>query len=262
MEEFKITYIPGIIALFTCVCGVLYFFLFQYLGIKSKRARREEEKVSFDTIVCNLSANDNTTKLAAAIMLRRFLKNSNTFLFYEGINVISSMLKVLPTGILQKTLADGLAYAQNLSHIDLQKTNLQDVYLGRKDNNLIKIDDTDFFLSDLSYALLDGLSGKGIFYRTILFCTQIKNSDLSNSSFREADLTRANFKHVRLKGADFSGAQNVPLKIKGKLVNGIYVENDWVTAGQDITTNRNVFFPCRVLWKKAKNFLQRILNRF
>lgn len=72
MDEFKITYIPGLIALFTGVTGVLYFLLFQYLGIKGKKAKREKEKISFDSIVRNLSANDNTTRLAAAIMLRRF----------------------------------------------------------------------------------------------------------------------------------------------------------------------------------------------
>lgn len=169
MDEFKITYILGLIALFTGVTGVLFFLLFQYLGIKSKRAKREEERISFDSIVRNLSANDNTTRLAAAIMLRRFfhekVQKSNMFLFQKSINVISSMLKVLPNSIFQKTLADGLAYTLNLSNMDLQRTNLQDVYLGRRDSNVIKIDNTDLFLADLSYALLENLSGKAIFYR-------------------------------------------------------------------------------------------------
>lgn len=71
-------------------------------------------------------------RLASAIMLRRFLnrnvQKSNLFLYQESANVISSMLKILPTGIFQKTLADGLAYTTDLSNMDLQKTNLQDVY--------------------------------------------------------------------------------------------------------------------------------------
>lgn len=178
MEYFKITYIPGLIALFTSICAMLSFFFFSYLGIKSKRAKRDEEISSFGNIVKNLSSTDSTTKLASAIMLRRFFNNrvkkSNLFVFQESANVISSMLKTLPTGIFQKTLADGLAYAIDLSNMDLQKTNLQDVYLGRKDNLKIKVDSTDFYLADLSYALLENISGNAIFYRSILFCTQIK----------------------------------------------------------------------------------------
>ena len=49
----------------------------------------------------------------------------------ETINVISSMLKIHPTGIYQKTLGDGLAYAGNLNYADLQRTNMQDLYLGK-----------------------------------------------------------------------------------------------------------------------------------
>ena len=266
MEFFKITYIPGVIALFTSICGVLYFFLFSYLGLKSKRARREEEKMSFDLVVGNLSSEDNTTRLASAIMLRRFLHGkvlkSNRYLFQESVNVISSMLKVLPTGIFQKTLADGLAYAIDLSDMDLQKTNLQDVYLGRKDNRKIKIDSTDFYLSDLSYALLENLTGHAIFYRAILFCTQIKNSDLSGSSFREADMTRVNFKNVLLKGADFSGALRVPEKIKAKLVDGIYIDDDRVTIGYDLKSSKNIFFSMPSIMEKSEELLTKDFKLF
>ncbi len=171
MEAFKITYIPALVALFTSICAILSFFFFSYLGVKSKRARRAEEVSAFDKIVGNLSSSDNTVRLASAIMIRRFfngkVQKSNLFLFQESANVISSMLKVLPTGIFQKTMADGLAYAVDLSNMDLQKTNLQDVYLGRKDDKNIKVDSTDFYLADLSYALLENLSGKAIFYRSI-----------------------------------------------------------------------------------------------
>ena len=156
MDILKITYIPAYIGVFTIISAMLNVFLFKYLGIKSKRARREDDISSFDTIVRNLSSADNTMRLASAIMLRRFLnrnvQKSNLFLYQESANVISSMLKILPTGIFQKTLADGLAYTTDLSNMDLQKTNLQDVYLGRKDNMKINVASTDFYLADLSYA--------------------------------------------------------------------------------------------------------------
>ena len=96
---FGITTIPGLVALFTIVGAILSFYIYDYLGIKSKRVKVAEAKDSFDKIVGNLSSADNTTKLAAAIMLRRFLDGQNkrkrTFLFQESVNVISSMLKVL-----------------------------------------------------------------------------------------------------------------------------------------------------------------------
>ena len=116
------------------------------------------------------------------------------------------MLKEGPTGVFQKTLADGLAYAVNLSNVDLQRTNLQDTYLGRKDGTSILMDNTDLFLSDLSYALIEHVDGKVIFYLSILFCSQIKNCDFSGATFREADLTNTCFKNVILKDADFTGA--------------------------------------------------------
>lgn len=263
---FGITTIPGLVALFTIVGAILSFYIYDYLGIKSKRVKVAEAKDSFDKIVGNLSSADNTTKLAAAIMLRRFLDRQNkrkrTFLFQESVNVISSMLKVLPTGIFQKTLADGLAHAGNLARVDLQKTNLQDVYLGRKDETVITVTDTDFYLADLSYALLEHVSGKAIFYRAILFCTQIKNSDLTGSSFREADLTRVNFKNVILKDADFTDALNVPLRIKEKLKEGKYQDDAPVTAGHDLGLGKDIFFSMPSVMEKSEELLTKDFKQF
>jgi hypothetical protein len=154
-------------------------------------------------------------------MLRRFL-NTKTgddfpYLREETIKVISSNLKVLSTGVFQKTLADGLAYAKDLSEVDLQRTNLQDAYLGRKDNERIIMNKADLFLSDLSYALLQHIDGNVIFYRAILFCTKIKDCNLTGANFCEADLTNARFDNVILKDADFRGAINIPEAIAEKL---------------------------------------------
>lgn len=266
MDILKITYIPAYIGVFTIISAMLNVFLFKYLGIKSKRARREDDISSFDTIVRNLSSADNTMRLASAIMLRRFLnrnvQKSNLFLYQESANVISSMLKILPTGIFQKTLADGLAYTTDLSNMDLQKTNLQDVYLGRKDNMIINVASTDFYLADLSYALLENLSGNAIFYRSILFCTQIKNSDLSGCSFRNADLTRARFKNVILKDADFTGALPIPKEIKEKLANGRYMGEGLVTTGQDVVSYKNIFFSMPSVMEKSEELLTKDFKSF
>ena len=184
------------------------------------------------------------------------------FLQREAISVIASTLKILPTGVFQKTLADGLAYAINISHLDLQRTNLQDCYLGRKGFRPIKMKETDLFLSDLSFALIENVKGNAIFYRSILFCTQIKNSNLENSSFCEADLTHCSFKNVRLNGADFTGALNIPKEIKNTLVEVVKDNkvHNIVKCRKAITTekdgrNGTIFFSMPSVMNKADELL-------
>lgn len=238
------------------------YFISDYYGYKNLNIRKEEAKNSLNSIVTNLSAQDNTTKLSAAIMLRRFLNSKTSvdfpYLKKETINVISSMLKILPTGVFQKTLADGLAYALDLSDMDLQRTNLQDAYLGRKDMKKIVMNNTDLFLSDLSYALIEHIEGKAIFYRSILFCAQIKNSDFTEATFREADLTNAHFKNVVLKNADFAEAINIPEVIKKELIEQdgkmIYPHAEPVTAKHS-TLDKSIFFSMPSVMNKENELL-------
>lgn len=134
-----------------------------------------------------------------------------------------------------------MAYARDLSFADLQRTNLQDAYLGIKDGR-ISMKSSDMFLSDLSYALLENIDGhRVIFYRSILFCTQIKNCDFTEASFYGADLTGVTFKNVILKNADFTNAENVPQAIQEKLVNGKFVEDGLFSASHE-SKNKTIFF--------------------
>lgn len=136
----------------------------------------------------------------------------------EAVNVISSLLKVLPSGVLQKTLGDGLAYAKDLDKVDLQSTNLQNLYLGRKDDIHISMAETDMFMADISYATLNKIDGHGaVFFNAILYHTQIKNCDFTNANFVGADLSNVYFKGTTLFGADFSKATNLPIEFEGKL---------------------------------------------
>lgn len=234
----------------------VFKFVFEYLNIKSDNVRREENKKAFDGVVSQLSSSNPSAQLSAAILLRRFfdakrLKKSPE-LASETINVISALLRTIPTGVYQKTLADGLAYARDLSLADLQRTNLQDAYLGTKDRK-ISMQSADMFLSDLSYALLENIDGhRVIFYRSILFCTQIKNCDFTEASFYGADLTGVTFKNVILKNADFTNAENVPQAIQEKLVNGIFVEDGLFSASHE-SRNKTVFFQCQAKCLRRMN---------
>ncbi len=101
--------------------------LIEYTGIRSNKRKREEAYSSFEKVVENLSADNPASQLSAAVLLRRYLSlkiGKSIYLHDETVNVISSILRTLPTGVYQKTLADGLAYASDLSEADLQRTNL------------------------------------------------------------------------------------------------------------------------------------------
>lgn len=207
--------------------------------VRTSNQRRQDNQEQFYKVVSQLSENNETSQLSAAIILRRFFNadiDKDRFR-KETINVISSMLKIHPTGIYQKTLGDGLAYAINLNYADLQRTNMQDLYLGKKnekddelekqglepkhcedDSWKITMDFTDMFGANLSYALVENVVGFGtIFNGAVLHHTNIKNCSFRNADFKYADLTNVYFENVILEGANFKGAKGVPEELKKHL---------------------------------------------
>lgn len=217
----------------------------EYTGLKSNRRKRNEASESFEKVVDNLSADNPASQLSAAILLRRFLSlkiGKSQYLHKETVNVISSILRTLPTGVYQKTLADGLAYATDLSRADLQRTNLQNVYLGSKSARL-SLHSTDLFMSNIAHGLIDNVDATGIIlYNAVLYGTIIKNSDFTNANFSGADLTNARFNNVILKNANFSKAINIPDEIKkGLSDNAEYIGDDPVTTKIG-TSDKAVFF--------------------
>lgn len=218
--------------------------IIEYTGIKSNKRKREEANESFDKVVENLSSNNTAAQLSAAVLLRRFLKlkiGKINYLHKETVDVISSILRTLPTGVYQKTLADSLAYATDLTNADLQRTNLQNVYLGSKTNRLI-LHTTDLFMANLTYGLVDNVDANGvILYNALLYGTIIKNSDFSKANFVGADLTNVKFTNVLLSGADFSKAINVPAEINENLENGIYLSDKPVST-RSSRASKTIFF--------------------
>lgn len=185
MVNLSISDLLQLIAILGLVAAVVYGILKFVLDFVQREAvKRENYYKSFDTVVAQLSSDVKTSQLSAAILMRRYFKElgnkKRADLHLEAINVISSLLKVLPTGVFQKTLGDGLAYAINLSKVDLQNTNLQNLYLGRKDDTRIQMQETDMFMADLSYANLDKIDGQGaVFMNSILYHASIKKTATS-----------------------------------------------------------------------------------
>lgn len=267
--EFEPKDILQLVAILGVISAVVYGIIHFFHDLFQRRSKEREAFLhSFDTLVSQLTSDNNTAQLSAAILLRRYFKKTkkkrHVDLRVETINVISSLLKIIPTGVFQKTLADGFAYAINLSQCDLQKTNLQDVYLGNKDHQII-MNQTDLFLADLSYALLENIIGHNIvFYKSVLLCTQIKNCDFTGANFVGADLTNTTFKNVILKDANFSGALNIPEEISKKLVDGVMKDAEPITA-KPHKTGKSIFFSMpgvmakedEIMTKDFKSLLER-----
>lgn len=197
--------------------------------ISSKKSKRDSVSKSFEKTVSQLSSDNSTSKLTAAILMRRYigvytrkrLILKNYYLRKEALNVISSTLRILPTSVFQKTIADGLAYTSNLCNEDLQKTNLQDVYLGNKKHR-INMKKSDLYRADLSYALIENVNAAhAYFYYSILHGARIKSSNLSYADFRNAELSNCVFKDCNLYKANFNQAYHIPKEIEATLINGI-----------------------------------------
>ena len=264
-----------LIAILGLVAAVVYGILkFVQDFIQAESRKRENYYKSFDTVVAQLSSDVKTSQLSAAILLRRYFKDTGNKkradLHLEAVNVISSLLKVPPSGVLQKTLGDGLAYAKDLDKVDLQGTNLQNLYLGRKDNIRISMTETDMFMADISYATLNQIDGHGaVFFNSILYHTQIKDCDFTNAYFKGADLSSAYFKDVQLYGANFSQASNLPIEFEGKLSSeGIFTSKERLTTPSTKQERKVVFFSMpgcmnkedEILTKDYKTFLEDEMN--
>ena len=244
-----------ILGIVVAVIGTIINEYIKWKGVKSDETLRDEYQKSFDKVVRDLSSNNISLQLTAAILLRRFyaineMKKGGDFLKDETINVISSLLRTLPSSVFQKTVGDGLAYAKDLSGVDLQRTNLQDVYLDGKSNRLI-LNNCDLFMADLSYALIKNANAEeAYFYHSILLKTRFKNCNLRRADFRNADLTKVHFENVDLYQAKFDGAINIPKEIKDGL--GDYKDKDGniykaylkaeIVTTSDERSRGNIFF--------------------
>ena len=200
MFEYAVSHVEGLAIFATLVAGFIITVL-RFFNFKSKSEIKQILKEEFDQVVLQLASEKETSRLTAAILLRRFYKQENLKKYapyhQETIYVISSLLRTLPTGIFQKTLGDGLGYAVVLDHCDLQKTNLQDVLIKGSGNRPIRMNGTDFFMADLSNALFVWLNAENIvFYQANLYHATFKECNFKGGNFRQADLTSCRFKNV------------------------------------------------------------------
>lgn len=212
----------------------------------------------------NYGAESNTNqRLIAAVRLRRFFDTDGEYSIREfmtrtcpyekdALSVLSALLKTkfsAEDSSLQKTLADGLAYANDISGADLQEADLSNAFLGNKGGGQsMSLSDLDFYKakliraslknadcsrakfvsaemseSVLSQAKLVGTDFRWAnlelarFNRADLTNANFEGANLSNANFSDATLTGCIFKDAHLKGARFLNAVDVPEQVKSHL---------------------------------------------
>src|SRR5215469_2744524 len=131
----------GEVQIWVGIIGSLVTVSISVLGVLNFQRRRDQAAAvgaAFKDVVDSLASDNETLRMAAAILLRRFFdirsEQGAAHLSYakEAVAVIAGLLRECETGPVQKVLADGLRYAPSLSQADLQGCNLSGAYLGQK----------------------------------------------------------------------------------------------------------------------------------
>lgn len=225
----EIDFINNNISLITGIAAIIGILIsiYKYMDKRYKNniLRTNELKIKdlFESTVSKLSSNNSSEKISSAILLRRFLDKDSelgvggTPLAKETINVIAAMLRVEKTGDFQKLLADSLKYATTLKDSDLQRANLRNAVLGKKNLNF---ENTDFYQADLSNASFKYEAGKGVNLANSVFY----QANLQGTNFEGSNLDGTNFYQANLEGAKFKDAKNIPDDIQKNLVDNIYVQ--------------------------------------
>ena len=220
------------------------------------------ERVSQQLTTYGPESNANQ-RLIAAVRLRRFFDKDGEYAIrnlttrtcpYEkdALSVMSALLKTqfsAEDASLQKTLADGLAYANDISGADLQEADLSNAFLGSKGGGgSMMLADLDFYKAKLIKASLKNSDcsrakfvsaemsesvltqaklqntdfrwanlEKARFNRADLTNANFEGANLTHANFSEAVLKNCNFKDANLSGAKFSNAQEVPALVTAHL---------------------------------------------
>lgn len=247
----------GWVLLFAVISAVVYAVL-KVVNFQTTTQKLNNAKLAFESVIKGLASERESERVAAAVMIRRFFdpysefglslpgamfhkmamlipslnqryKNAATPYQIEAINLIASVLKGEPIGVVQKILADSLAYAPNLSHADLQSANLYGAYLGKKDDRNPVMEGADFYMANLTRASLKGVqASRAYFKKALMHETVLRGTVLLGANFEEADLHLVEINDAtQFEGANFKGAINLPTSIANHLdAQGIYKTNE------------------------------------
>lgn len=188
--------------------------LFKYFNYRTKRDRLAEVGASFALTVDALASDNGTSRMAGAVLLRRFFDGQTEQgavgrpYIKEAIEVMAGMLRDEQSPRVQKVLADGLRYARDLKDADLQNCDLRNGYIGKKTG--------DEWAVNLSRADLYGARcDQASFREVVAYKTVFLEAELRKAVFADADCRKADFRWAKLAGAKFEGAQIGGAKFDG-----------------------------------------------
>lgn len=188
--------------------------LSQYFNYRSKRDRLAAVGASFALTVEALGSDKPTSRMAGAVLLRRFFDRHTEQGVHgrpyvkEAVEVMAGMLREEQPPQLQKVLADGLRYARELQDADLQNCDLRNAYMGKKTG--------DKWAVDLSRADLYGANCDRASFKEVVACeTVFMEAELRKTVFTGADCRGADFRRAKVDGAKFDGAQIGGAKFEG-----------------------------------------------
>lgn len=208
----------AVVAFLSAVVG-----LFKYFSYRSRRDRIAAVGASFALTVEALASENATSRMAGAVLLRRFFDRRTeqgtrlTPYVREAIEVMAGMLREEGSPQLQKVLADGLRYARRLEDSDLQNCDLRNAYIGRKVGDDWAV---DLSRADLYGAQCERASFRGVVARNTVFMSAglkkavFIDADCRGADFRFADLGDARFGGAQIAGARFEGAEGIPPAVR------------------------------------------------
>jgi hypothetical protein len=213
--------------------------LVRYFSYQSKRDRMASVGAGFNATVESLASESEVERMAAAVLLRRFFERGTEQggrrrpYKREAVEVIAAVLRKLQVGqedqereekrdednVLQKVLADGLRYAEDLTSADLQRCNLRNAYLGcRPGDRPLRLSNADLYRADCTAASFRQVVADGaVFYDATLERAVFVEAILNKADFRLARLAGANFSGARIEGARFAGAVGIPGEVSSLL---------------------------------------------
>jgi hypothetical protein len=197
--------------------------LFKYFNYKSRRDRLAEIGASFTLTVEALASDNPTSRMAGAVLLRRFFDRHTEQgtrgrpYVKEAVEVMAGMLRQQQPPQVQKVLADGFRYATDLRGADLQNCDLANAYLGKrtKQDDPVDLSGADLYGANCKRASFRAaILREAVFVDAPLNKTVFTAADCRDADFRRAELQDATFANdptkqwpgADLQGADFRGA--------------------------------------------------------
>lgn len=216
MEELRLSnYLESGYAIITIVASIAIFI---YQSIKLRNERFKQYAIDL------YKENNPTAQITSAILLRTYLRP--IFKIFKNpyekdtLNLIVAILRHVPNGPLQKTLADSISYVRMADGQDFQYVNLCSASIKPKyridfeiNNNTnylnkrISMRCADFYCSDIASSGVYHVNAeKSVFYNCILCKSSFYNCILKGADFRNADIHNLKFVDCDLTDAKFDGA--------------------------------------------------------